>query len=160
METEIRFEKTEAAIAAFLQDFVSTYKGLLIRDGKKASGNLINSIREYSIELSGNGIEGSIELASYWKYVEYGRKPGKWPPRDKILEWIKIKPVLPRPVNGLKPPTQEQMAFLICRKIGKDGIEPGNQFSEALDIVWQRKKQEIESAVSKDLQAAVDLIRI
>lgn len=160
METEIRFEKTEAAIGAFLRDFISTYKGLLIRDGKKASGNLINSIREYSIELSGNGIEGSIELASYWKYVENGRKPGKWPPRDKILEWIKIKPVLPRPVNGLKPPTQEQMAFLVCRKIGRDGIEPGGQFKEALDIVWQMKKQDIESAVSRDLQAAVDLIRI
>lgn len=160
METKIRFEKTEAAIGIFLQDFVSTYKGLLINDGKKASGNLINSIREYSIELSGNGIEGSIELASYWKYVERGRKPGKWPPRDNILEWIRIKPVIPRPMNGLKPPTQEQLAFLICRKIGRDGIEPGNQFREALDIVWQRRKQDIEAAVSADLQAAVDLVRI
>lgn len=160
METKIRFEKTEAAIGIFLQDFVSTYKGLLINDGKKASGNLINSIREYSIELSGNGIEGSIELASYWKYVERGRKPGKWPPRDNILEWIRIKPVIPRPMNSLKPPTQEQLAFLICRKIGRDGIEPGNQFREALDIVWQRRKQDIEAAVSADLQAAVDLVRI
>lgn len=160
MEAKMRFEKTEAAVAAFLQDFVSTYKGLLASDGKKASGNLIDSIRGHSIEFNGNSIEGSIELASYWKYVERGRRPGKWPPRDRILEWIRIKPVIPRPVDGLKPPTREQMAFLICRKIGRDGVEPGNQFSEALDIVWQRRRQDIESAVSEDLSAAVDLVRI
>lgn len=161
METsEIKFLNLEKAVAVFINDFISTYKGLLIRDGKKASGNLLNSIREYSIEFTDGKMEGSIELASYWKYVEYGRKPGKWPPRDKILEWIKIKPVLPRPVNGLKPPTQEQMAFLVCRKIGRDGIEPGGQFKEALDLVWERRKGEIERAVTDDLQAAVDLIRI
>ena len=103
---------------------------------------------------------GSISLASYWKYVEYGRKPGKMPPVSKILEWVRVKPDLPRPRNNAKPPTDAQLAFLIARKIGRDGIKPGNQLEEALNIVWMKHKKDISDAISADLQEAVDLIKI
>lgn len=160
METNaLTFPNLEKAINDFVSDFVDTYKGLLIRDNKKATGDLIRSIKPIEIQFETNKYSGSISLAHYWKYVEYGRRPGKFPPPNKILDWVKIKPVLPRPVNGIKP-TEKQLAFLISRKIARDGIEAGNQFKEALDLCWAKNKNKISDAISIDLQANIDLIKI
>ena len=160
MEKDLNFFNLEKALNSFIDDFIRTYKTLLLRDGKKASGNLIASLKPVSIKFQNNKIEADISIASYWKYVEYGRKPGKFPPIDKILNWIRIKPVLPRPRNGLKPPTEPQLAFLISRKIAREGIEPGNQFKEALNIVWMRHSNDISEAVSKDIESEIDLINL
>lgn len=160
METNtLRFTNLQNALDNFISDFISAYKSILIRDNKKASGNLIKSIKSIKISFSSSKYEGYISLANYWKYVEYGRKAGKFPPVDKILKWIKIKPVLPRPVNGIKP-TEKQLAFLISRKIARDGIKAGNQYQEALNLVWAKDKQSISDAITKDLENAVELIKL
>lgn len=161
METitlEFKFTNLQNALDKFINDFIDTYKNILIRDNKKASGNLIKSIKSLSIDFTSSKLSGSISLADYWKYVEYGRKPGKFPPPNKILDWIKIKPILPRPINGIKP-TEKQLAFLIGRKISKYGIKAGNQFSEALDLVWAKDEKMISEAISMDLNEEIDLIR-
>lgn len=160
-ENTLKFVNLANALDRFVKDFTDTYKSLLRRDGKKATGNLIKSVTPLQISFGTGKYEGSVSLADYWKYVEYGRKKGgKFPPYAKILEWVRVKPVLPRPVNGLKPPTEKQLAFLICRKIARDGIEPGNQFDEALNLVWARQEANISSAITDDLQEAVNLITV
>lgn len=160
METNaLAFPNLEKAINNFISDFINTYKVLLIRDNKKATGDLIKSIKPIEIEFSNNKMSGSISLASYWKYIEYGRRPGKFPPPNKILDWIKIKPVIPRPVNGIKP-TDKQLAFLISRKIARDGIKPGNQLEEALNLSWAKNKDNISYAISADLQEMINIIEI
>lgn len=160
METNsLTFSNLEKALNDFISDFINTYKGLLIRDDKKASGDLLRSIKPIEINFESSKYTGSISLAYYWKYVEYGRRPGKFPPPNKILDWIKIKPVIPRPVNGIKP-TEKQLAFLISRKIARDGIEAGNQFKEALDLTWAKNKDYISDAISTDLAANIELIKI
>ena len=161
METStLSFDNLQIALDSFINDFIKTYKSLLIRDDKKASGNLISSLKPVSIQFKNNKFEANISIASYWKYVEYGRKPGKMPPVSKILEWVRVKPDLPRPRNNAKPPTDAQLAFLIARKIGRDGIKPGNQLEEAINIVWINHRRDISDAISADLQEAVDLIKI
>lgn len=160
METNsLTFPNLEKALNDFISDFINTYKGLLIRDNKKASGDLLRSIKPIEINFESSKYTGSISLAYYWKYIEYGRRPGKFPPPNKILDWIKIKPVIPRPVNGIKP-TEKQLAFLISRKIARDGIEAGNQFKEALDLTWAKNKDYISDAISTDLAANIELIKI
>lgn len=161
METNtLNFSNLQIALNSFIEDFINTYKGLLIRDNKKASGNLISSLKPVSIEFTNNKYQCSIQIADYWKYVEYGRRPGKFPPMNKILDWIKIKPVIPRPMNGLKPPTEKQLAFLISRKIARDGIKAGNQFTEALNLTWTKWEQPISDAISQDLSQAIDLVTL
>lgn len=160
METNtLTFNNLEKALTNFLNDFVSTYKSLLIRDNKKASGDLINSIKALNIEFNTTKYTGSISLKNYWKYVEYGRKPGKFPPPKKILNWVKVKKILPKPVKGIKP-TEKQLAFLISRKIARDGIKPGNQFSEALNLVWTKYEKIISDAITKDLSETIDIIKL
>lgn len=159
METkQLNFNNLENALSDFTKEFVSNYKSLLLRDGKKASGNLISSLKPVSIQFTNNKIEADISIASYWKYVEYGRRPGKFPPVNKILDWIKVKPVIPRPMNGLKPPTEPQLAFLIARKIAREGIKPGNQFEEALNMTWAKYEKIISDAISEDLNEMVDIV--
>ena len=161
METAtLTFTHLQDALNVFIDDFVKTYKSLLKRDNKKATGNLISSIQPLELDFAADRYTGSISLASYWKYVEYGRrKGGKFPPFNKILEWVRVKPVIPRPINGIKP-TEKQLTFLICRKIARDGIEAGNQYKEALDIVWARVYQLISDAISLDLSEAINLITL
>jgi hypothetical protein len=157
-EAALNYTSLISSLNGFINDFMNTYKSLLMRDGKKASGNLINSIRNVDIAFQNGEITGEISLASYWKYVEYGRRPGKFPPLQNILDWIKIKPVIPRPVNGLKAPSEKQLAFLISRKIAKDGIKAGNQLQEALDITWNKWENTLSQSISEDIQRMVDMM--
>lgn len=156
METNtLTYENLKLAISKFTDDFIETYKSILISDGKVASGNLVKSIHRKTTTKEDDQIYGEISIADYWKYVEYGRKPGKFPPPDAMLAWVKAKNILPRPQNGLRQPTQEQIAFLIGRKIAQYGIEPGGQYAEAMEITWRKHEPLISRAIQLDIEAAV-----
>lgn len=106
-------------------DFANEYADAIIYEDKYATGKLANSVRS-TIELDDKIISVSIIADEEWKYVEYGRKPGKMPPIDAILSWVKVKG-LPRsnsaPKKGGKLPTQEQLAYAISNNIKKYGIK-------------------------------------
>ena len=99
---------------------VEQYRKVLADEGINASSTLSNTA-DVVVELNGDMVVISLQLEEYWKYVEYGRRPGKMPPIDNIKEWIKVKPIIPDARTG-KIPSAEQLAFLIARKIGREGI--------------------------------------
>lgn len=148
-----------AHLAAVLQEYGAAvcekYREELKDRGKNASGVLAETVRylvareqtEYAVDLS---------LANYWQYVEYGRRPGKFPPSDKILEWVRIKPVIPRPLENGKLPTQKQLAFLIGRKIAREGIAPTPALTTAAEITYDDFLERIGQAISADIADAVD----
>ena len=150
----LTFNNLQQVLDDFTKDVAETYKSLLLRDGKNATGELISSIKPMTPELVDGAFECSLSLAPHWKYVENGRKAGKFPPIDNILEWVKVKPQLTRP-NRLdrKELAPKQLAFLVARKIATKGIQPGNQLSEALDIVYARWKDRIDAAITADIEA-------
>ena len=149
----LTFNNLQQVLDDFTKDVAETYKSLLLRDGKNATGELISSIRPMTPELVNGAFECSLSLAPHWKYVENGRRPGKFPPVDNILEWAKAKPQLARP-NRLdrKELAPKQLAFLVARKIAAKGIQPGNQLEEAIDIVYARWKDRIDAAISADIE--------
>jgi hypothetical protein len=120
----------------------------LSSNGHSASGRLIQSITS-SVAYKDGQIEVTIDAEEYAKYLNDGTNP-HFPPVDKILEWVRVKPIMPRQ-NG-KLPTEEQLAYLIGRKISKSGtkathfientLEKGN-FVERLEkaIVEELEKQ-------------------
>lgn len=149
MEEITLIENLLATLRDYSQRVEQDYKDRLIADDKKATGTLINSISTQVKTSNGLVYDVVINLADYWRYVEEGRKPGKFPPPDAILKWIKVKPVIPRPYNG-KVPTQKQLAFLIGRKIATEGIEPGNQLKETVDALNAEYIPKFEAALKKD----------
>ena len=147
------FNNLQQVLDDFTKDVAETCRGLLLRDGKNATGELISSIKPMTPELVNGTFECSLSLAPHWKYVENGRRPGKFPPIDNILDWVKAKPQLARP-NRLdrKEIAPKQLAFLVARKIANKGIQPGNQLEEAMDIVYARWKDRIDAAITADIE--------
>lgn len=147
-------------VIQFLNDFgkelADKYQRKLVNDDAVSSGKLLNSIR-YIFNNNNTSFEISMEMAEYWKYVENGRKSGKFPPISAIREWVKVKRVIPRPYNG-KLPTENQLAFLIARSISKKGIRPKPIFNDTLDDAMNYFENGLEDAFTKDVEAEMDKI--
>ena len=124
-----------------------------------ASGQLFNSV-QFELDVNGGTYNVVLSLMDYWKYIEYGRTPGKFPPTSKILEWIRIKPVIPRPSNNGKIPKPQQLAFLIGRKIANDGYEGSHELEEANNDLMKKYETRIVLALSQDLQGYLQKIVI
>ena len=131
MATNTEFPNLTRVLNDYANSLVDNYRNALSTDGINASSELSNSVK-YIIEKDNGKFEVNLELADYWKYVENGRRAGKMPPISAIEKWIEIKPVLPRPYNG-KLPTTKQLAFLIARSIGENGIEPKHILGDRVD---------------------------
>ena len=129
------------------------YQDNLIRNDRIASGDLLNNI-EYEITRGDFTYTIYVKMKDYWYYVENGRKAGKWPPIDNILNWIKIKPVLPRPNAEGKLPTPQQLAFLIARKIGEEGTEGTQDLRKATDTIWDTFEDRLYEAIDADVDTA------
>ena len=98
-------------------------------------------------KFDGKYLTISLNLQYYWKYVEDGTKP-HFPPVEDILQWIKVKPVLPRKNNG-KLPTQKQLAYLISRKISKVGTKAYKPLNKAMSRF--KLQQKVLKALSQEL---------
>lgn len=129
------------------------YQDNLIRNDRIASGDLLNNI-EYEVTRGDFTYTIYVKMKEYWYYVENGRKAGKWPPIQNILDWIKIKPVLPRPNAEGKLPTPQQLAFLIARKIGEEGTEGTQDLRKATDTIWDTFEDRLYEAIDEDVDAA------
>lgn len=147
----MQFKNVISVLNDFGKFLVEEYKDNLILNNVNASDNLYNSVK-YMLDVDSKKFEVKLELADYWKYVENGRKPGKWPPISAIEKWIEIKPVLPRPMANGQLPTNKQLAFLIARKIGLEGIKPRPILNQSIKDVWDVMKEFLEEALAKDVE--------
>ena len=129
------------------------YQDNLIRNDRIASGDLLNNI-EYEVTRGDFTYTIYVKMKDYWYYVENGRKAGKMPPIDNILNWIRVKPVLPRPNAEGKLPTPQQLAFLIARKIGEEGTQGTQDLRKATDTIWDTFEDRLYEAIDEDVDAA------
>lgn len=136
---------------------ISLYQGKLDANDVNASYKLRDTL-DWAIDIDGSKYELWLSLQDYWKYVEYGRRAGKMPPISKIEEWVKIKPVLPRPMENGKLPTERQLAFLIARKIGLEGIAPRPLLGDSIDELMMEFEKRIGDAITQDLEENIDSV--
>lgn len=141
MNDLINFTELQQVLQEYAKEAEEIYKYQISLGGKNASRQLTDTIKS-KIMLGNQAYEVSLNLQEYWKYIEEGRKPGKFPPVGAILNWISVKPIIPRPdVNG-KIPTPNQLTFLIGRKIKEEGIQPFPALEttkEELDKIYHEK---------------------
>ena len=149
-------------LKAYARDAEALYKGKLQREDKIASGDLINSVKTHIVGDDGTGYEVTMDLAYYWKFIEGGSKgtekspagavyPAHWPPVNALLNWIQVKPVIPRPLANGKLPTPNQLAYLIGRKIHNEGIAPVPALAETLEELNDRYLGELSQALALDV---------
>ena len=135
-------------IEKLVEQLASLYRSNL--EESIASGTLSNFT--FRINLQGNYFEVIFLLPEYWQYVEYGRRAGKQPPIEAIEEWIRVKPIIPYAINGKVPDTR-QLAFLIARKIGREGTEgkkplTNAMYSDNAENIIQEVKQAFANQVN------------
>ena len=151
------FRHTMKALTEFGQKIVDNYKAEL-QACNYQDGQLYRTL-SYSVKMDNSSWLISISLEEYWKYIEYGRRPGKMPPVSAIENWIKVKQILPRPIT-LKSgksvvPTIPQLSFLIARKIGRDGIRPRPFFKQSFEDAKREFLQKIEEAILADIKESL-----
>ena len=129
-----------------------------------ASGTLEKSLK-YRLQIKGQNINISIyakgKASNYFLARENGRKAGKQPPIDAILDWLRIKPIKLRDKESGKfqKPTEalkRQVAFLIARKIGKQGIKGWHAFDYAMENIWDEYEAKVVAAYGKDFSASIE----
>lgn len=67
---------------------------------------------------------GQLYAADYFKYLVYGREPGKFPPPDAMIDYVNNNPeILSRIQQVFKYITEQGAAYIIGRKIAKEGTD-------------------------------------
>ena len=134
----MNIDSIDAALDSLMNEFQYAYASNLIEQNHTATGNLALNQKHYFV-FDGRYYRIYLQLEDYWKYLEYGTKP-HFPPVEKSAEWIRIKPVLPRPNAKGKLPTQKQLAFLIARSISIKGTKPTHTLQQTIDEFQLSKK--------------------
>lgn len=141
-----------ATLDEYAQKAEELYKRKLTDKEINASYKLLNSVKT-TVRRNDDEFIVTINLEPYWYYVENGRKAGRFPPIDKILEWIRCKPVIPYSDSRGRLPTEEQLAFLIARKIANEGTEGRNVLYETVDELNRYYLPKLQQALDRDFNS-------
>ena len=152
------WEKTYEVLKEYAIELRNTLQDSYITDDRIATGDLLNSV-EYIIEKDDRQIEVSLQLKEWWKYVEEDTKP-HFPPPDAMLNYIKAKPILPKPDRNGKLPTPNQLAYLIGRKISEVGTTGTHNVRDTVRLMNERYEEKIGQAISEDINNELDVILI
>ena len=120
-------------------------------DQFKDSSDWLNSV-QVEINIDDKIVNIDVLVPDYYKYIENGRGPGKFPPIVKIQEWVERKKILPRPMINGKLPSQESLSFLIARHIAENGIEGKEVLLKTKEYINNIYRQKIQDAIQKDFE--------
>lgn len=141
-------------IDAVLRKYAATVKEDfldLLKQNNMGGSNLAKTFK-MTVNWTGKDYSIIIKIADYYKYIESGRKPGaKMPPLKVIIKWIGVRKIIPRKVNGITP-TVKQLAFLIGRKISRDGIRAKPMLGAAILMNERQFQQDMEVALLGDIE--------
>lgn len=119
-----------------------------------------------SLRFEADDKGGVLYGAHYMQYLVTGRGPGKFPPPDKMTDWVNANPdILDRARQVFRSITAQQLGFLIGRKIAREGTDiyqgkkPGIDLLGAIgsELPWLLKAlgETQVKKVGTDLKAAV-----
>lgn len=114
------------------------------------SERLIDSVKT-QVVVGDNAYEVTMTLNDYWKYVEDDTRP-HFPPVSKILEWVNIKPVIPRPDANGRIPSPKSLAYLIGRAISERGTKGTHDLEKVKDGVIPMYRERIAAALGRDME--------
>ena len=161
MEKEelMSFPRTIEVLGHLADDVRAGYIDQLKKHGhptKYGTDRLSDTITA-EVTMDGRAFTASLNMNYYWQYLEEGTRP-HWPPSSAILNWVQIKPVIPRPDGNGRIPTQKQLAFLISRKIAEHGTEGTHGFETAREAILPAYYERIEQALAEDVGAYVKAV--
>lgn len=109
----------------------------------------------FTLQVNDTLFEIEFNAPEYWKYANYGRGPGKFPPLDKIEDWIKRRKIAPYPTKSGSVPTRKQLAYLIGRKIAREGFKGSGFLEKSLKEQEDYWEERISDAIYEDIQLQI-----
>ena len=119
--------------------FLETIREQIIRDqaekGMRATGKSADSLRINMIDDDEGQLLGSVAI----RFQVTGRGPGKFPPRENILEWMRARQI------------EESALYAIQKKIAERGTDifqgkrPGLSLNEIIDDNFGQFQTEIRN---------------
>ena len=153
----------QAVLMEMAEAVKAAYVGNLKANGRptqgipsRADGRLADTVTT-TVSLKEGKFTASLNLNTYWKYVEDGVLPsGKygnpgWKAFPAIREWVDIKPVIPRPDGNGRIPSPKSLAYLITRKIVNVGTHGTHDLEMAKDAIIPQYLDRIEDALKEDV---------
>ena len=110
---------------------------------------------KFNLQANDTVFEIEFQAPEYWKYANYGRGPGKFPPLDKIEDWIVRRKISPYPTKSGRVPTRKQLSFLIARKIAREGFEGSGFLQKSLKEQQDYWEDRISDAIYKDIESQI-----
>ena len=154
----IQFDNLRAVLEEFAGEFRDTYRDSLLKHDRitqHGTDRLVDSVEANDVKAmvteGDRAFEVTINLKEYWKYVEDDTRP-HWPPPSAILRWVEIKPVLPHPDANGRIPSPRSLAYLIGRKISREGTTGSHDFKTAQETTIERFRVRIRVAMVRDVQ--------
>lgn len=148
----LEFKHLQQALGQYAQAIADQYKTNLENSGRRATGQLISSVNT-RVLVNDTLFEITLELEDYYIFVENGTRP-HMPPVNRILEWVTVKQILPTPMKNGKLPTEQQLAWMIAKKIERVGTEGSHDLENTIDEVDY--EQILEDALDADILGALD----
>ena len=158
---ELEFQNLIRVLDEYREEFETLYKYLEENEPashgapRKASGNLLRSVQT-TTDILDTRFQVRFVAENYWRYNEEGRGPSRngGVPYHKILEWVEIKPVLPHEDEKGHLPTQEQLAWMIKKKIDKEGYQGLPLLQMTIDQLNDKYIELLKEALAEDFKTA------
>ena len=109
----------------------------------------------FNLQINDTLFEIEFRAPEYWKYANYGRGPGKFPPSDVIDKWITRRKITPFPSSSGRIPSRSQLVYLISRKIAREGFKGSGFLEKGLAEQEEYWESRITSAVTADIEANI-----
>ena len=149
---------------------VAKAKDNLKANGSIASGNLRSSGMVQKVAGDADAIDagffGQGSEEGYAFFVEYGRRAGKMPPPDELIEWVRKKNMKNTAlssalvhVNGRRRKRKKaytlndlltSAAWGLAKNIAKNGTKPHPFFKPALEATKGKVRQLLKRAIKKE----------
>lgn len=178
LSTSVKFNEVEEVLVTYATRIAQAAEKNLrsnkFNKDSNASGDLSESIKVTPVEFMGGVYSIEIRMLDYWRWVDEGRKAGKRPPINKIIQWIKDKQlrlddkgttargykregtlisqsrkkVL---MGGKKVSILEATAYKIASKIGKFGTIGTDFLTDAIDDNKNDLVKDMAKALKRDV---------
>jgi len=127
-----------------VNDLIANY----IKLGLKAFGEF-----EAGTRAVANDKSMEITAPFHARMMEQGRKPGKFPPPDEILRWVRLGKIQRR--SNI---SDESLAYLIGRKISQEGIKVPTKYNIGrvfTSVLSDGRLDALEDEIFEELRANI-----
>jgi hypothetical protein len=147
-------ENTRLALDKFGKYLVAESRKNLTRKKKNVSGSLYKSL-SYKLTTGPSSIGFDFLMNEYGEWVDKGRKAGKFPPFNNILDWVKARRFQFRELEGKNKGTfksYEETARAVWFKIKNKGIKPSDFYSRPFNLGFEKLPAELQEAYGLDVE--------